>query len=42
MMNEAHQCIYVIIAMVLIMTAFLTSRTAEARTYYVATSGDEG
>lgn len=40
-MNAVHQCIYAIIAMILIMTAFLTSRVAEARTYYVATSGDD-
>jgi len=40
-MNKTHQCIYVVIAMILTMTAFLTPRAVEARTYYVDTSGDD-
>ncbi len=41
MMNEAYQCIYVAVAMILTVLAFMTPRAAEARIYYVATSGDD-
>jgi hypothetical protein len=40
-MSTTCQCIYVIIAMIPIMAAFSTPRAVEARTYYVATNGDD-
>jgi len=40
-MSMTSQCIYVIIAIIPIMAAFSTSRAVEARTYYVATNGDD-
>jgi hypothetical protein len=41
MMNRTHQCISAVIATIVTMAALLTPRAAEARTYYVATSGDD-
>jgi len=41
MMNRAHERIYAVIAMILGMATFLADPAVEARTYYVATSGDD-
>jgi len=40
-MSKTHQWIYAVVAMMLTIATFLTAPAVEARTYYVATSGND-